>query len=65
LYFLENCGGDHELRQGVKDCTPCLRPHCPQGYDAILTRLREEATLRRKAVGKTPGTPPSDPAGGE
>lgn len=49
LYFLENCGGDHETRQGVKDCTPCLRPHRPEGYDAILARLREEAAKRRSA----------------
>lgn len=47
LYFLDACGGDHTLRQGVKDCTPCLRPHRPEGYDAILERLRQEAARRR------------------
>jgi Zn-finger protein len=64
LYFLENCGGNHTLRQGVKDCTPCLRPHRPQGYDAILERLREEA-VRRRAREEEPenrGAAP-DPAG--
>lgn len=55
LYFLENCGGDCELRQGVKDCTPCLRPHRPEGYDQILARLREEAAKRRQA-GDEPAT---------
>ena len=48
LYFLENCGGDSTTRQGVKDCTPCLRPHRPEGYDQILDRLREEAGKRRQ-----------------
>ena len=51
LYFLENCGGDCVLRHGVKDCTPCLRPHRPQGYDEILARLREEAGKRRQEAG--------------
>ena len=50
LYFLENCGGDCETRQGVKDCTPCLRPHRPEGYDEILARLREQAKLRRQGI---------------
>ena len=54
LYFLEDCGGDCTLRQGVKDCTPCLRPHRPQGYDEILARLREEAAKRREETEKKP-----------
>ena len=49
LYFLENCGGDCQMLQGVKDCTPCLRPHRPGGYDEILARLRQEAAARRQA----------------
>lgn len=47
LYFLEDCGGDASLLRGIKDCTGCLRPHRPEGYDEILTRLREEAAKRR------------------
>lgn len=47
LYFLEDCGGDFRLLKGVKDCTACLRPHRPEGYDEILTRLRQEAAKRR------------------
>lgn len=47
LYFLEDCGGNFTLRRGVKDCTACLRPHGPDGYDAILARLRDEAARRR------------------
>ena len=49
LYFLENCGGDCQMLQGVKDCTPCLRPHRPGGYDEILARLRQEAAASRQA----------------
>lgn len=48
LYFLADCGGDWVLTHGVKDCTACLRPHRPEGYDEILTRLRQEATARRQ-----------------
>ncbi|MHC1791583.1 cysteine-rich small domain-containing protein [Solidesulfovibrio sp.] len=53
LYFLKDCGGDSETRHGVKDCTPCLRPHRPEGYDQILARLREEA--RRQRENQPPG----------
>lgn len=49
LYFLEDCGGNYRLRRGIKDCTACLRPHRPEGYDEILTRLRQEAAKRRAA----------------
>ena len=48
LYFLEDCGGDDYMAKGVKDCTPCLRPHRPEGYDEILARLRKEAAARRE-----------------
>ncbi|KHK02694.1 cysteine-rich small domain-containing protein [Desulfovibrio sp. TomC] len=51
LYLLADCGGDCEMRGGVKDCTPCLRPHRPEGYDAILDRLRQEAGNRRQEAG--------------
>ena len=55
LYFLENCGGDHQMVKGIKDCTACLRPHRPEGYDEILARLREEAAARRKAAAMRDG----------
>ncbi len=48
LYFLPACGGNFEMRRGVKDCTRCARPHEPGGYDRILARLRQEADTRRK-----------------
>ena len=37
LYVLgEDCGGNyHYLDNGVKDCSACLLPHSPTGYDYI------------------------------
>lgn len=41
LYFFEECGGNYVvLDSGVKDCTTCLIPHTPEGYDHILGRLK-------------------------
>ena len=47
LYCLgENCGGSCSyLENGVKDCSECLFPHCPENYDAIVSRLPEVAVL--------------------
>lgn len=55
LYFLPECGGDHVLFQGVKDCTNCTRPHRPGGYDEIMARLRDEAARARAAALSAPG----------
>ena len=42
LYFFEECGGQYSYtKNGVKDCTACLIPHAPKGYDHILKKLRE------------------------
>ncbi len=49
LYFLPACGGDFVLRQGLKDCTGCIRPHRPGGYEEIIARLRDEAARTRDA----------------
>jgi len=58
LYFLDGCGGDWTLTHGVKDCTACLRPHRPGGYDDILTRLRREAADRRvRTIGRNEESP--------
>lgn len=42
LFFLEDCGGDGVIRKGIKDCTPCLKPHGPGGYGFVLARLKRE-----------------------
>lgn len=51
LYFLKDCGGNFVMRQGVKDCTACIRPHLPEGYDEIIARLRIEAQAAKTAWG--------------
>lgn len=39
LYTLgSRCGGSFRiLENGVKDCSACLLPHSPQGYDHIIS----------------------------
>jgi Zn-finger protein len=39
LYFLEECGGNYIDNQGIKDCTNCLIPHSPNGYDYINKKI--------------------------
>ncbi len=51
LYMLEEkCGGNFEIKDGVKDCTNCMIPHKPRGYDYINQKLGEyitEMTIKR------------------
>lgn len=48
LYFLEDCGGDAvTTSSGVKDCTPCLKPHHPGGYGHVIARLKAEFAKKR------------------
>ena len=41
LYFLENCGGNHIDNLGIKDCSSCLVPHKPNGYEYINKIIME------------------------
>ena len=41
LYFLEDCGGNHKNNSGIKDCSDCLIPHKPNGYDYINKKIAE------------------------
>ena len=41
LYLLEECGGNHMWNDGVKDCSNCLVPHKPNGYDHINKKLMD------------------------
>ncbi len=46
----EKCGGNFEIKDGVKDCTNCMIPHKPRGYDYINQKLGEyiaEMTIKR------------------
>lgn len=48
LYFLDDCGGDFRMKDGIKDCSCCLKPHQTDGYERTLGRLRREMEERRK-----------------
>ena len=40
LYSRDDCGGNFTYTgRGVKDCSDCLLPHRPGGYDFIIKRL--------------------------
>ena len=50
LYALGSaCGGDPGFTaNGVKDCSACLLPHSPEGYDHILSRWDDISKLARE-----------------
>lgn len=50
LYALgDRCGGNFRYTEkGIKDCTNCLIPHSPGGYDYILKKYPEIAELAKK-----------------
>ena len=52
LYFLENCGGNNKVVYGVKDCSSCMIPHNPKGYDYIIKKIVEVNDVKREAVFK-------------
>ena len=42
LYFLkEKCGGDFVMKNGVKSCIGCSRPHIASNFDEIERTLKE------------------------
>ena len=50
LYALgDNCGGNCTyIKEGIKDCSNCLVPHNPKGYDYINDRFRLVAELAKQ-----------------
>ena len=50
LYALgQDCGGNCKYTdQGIKDCSSCLKPHAPGGYDAVMEAFPKIAQLARK-----------------
>lgn len=50
LYTLgDKCGGNCRYTDtGIKDCSGCLLPHSPKGYDHINAKFPELATLAKK-----------------
>ena len=53
LYALgDKCGGNFAYTEdGIKDCSSCLIPHSPGGYDRVLSKFGEVAELARKKDG--------------
>ncbi len=51
LYALgENCGGNFVyIEAGIKDCSHCLVPHSPGGYQYILSKFEEVAELAKRS----------------
>lgn len=46
LYLMEDCKGNPKFTNGIKDCSNCLVPHRPSGYDHINNMLREEIFVK-------------------
>ena len=49
LYALgSGCGGNCTYTEtGVKDCSACLIPHSPNGYDYITDKFKEVAEIAK------------------
>lgn len=50
LYALgDGCGGHFKYTaKGIKDCSGCLLPHSPGGYDMVIQRFPAVADLARR-----------------
>ena len=50
LYALgEKCGGSFTYTEkGIKNCTNCLVPHNPGGYERVLSKFKEVAEIAKK-----------------
>lgn len=48
LYLLKECGGRYVINDGIKDCSNCLIPHMPKGYDYINKKLMAENERKRE-----------------
>ena len=53
LYALgDRCGGNFRYTEkGIKDCSNCLIPHNPGGYDRVLSKFRDVAELAKRKDG--------------
>jgi Zn-finger protein len=48
LYFFDECGGNYKDKSGIKDCSDCLIPHSPKGYDYINQKIKGANQKRRE-----------------
>lgn len=51
LYFFDECGGNYKDKSGIKDCSDCLIPHSPKGYDYINQKIMGANQKRREFNG--------------
>ena len=41
LYMLgDECGGNHKINNGIKDCSDCTIPHDENSYDYIMSKMK-------------------------
>jgi len=52
LYLMEECGGNYRNTGGVKDCSYCLIPHMPKGYDYINSKIVEFNLNKNRSLEK-------------
>lgn len=54
LYCLgDKCGGNvNILENGIKDCSNCLIPHNPNGYEYITNKYNEVLEITKKNMKK-------------
>lgn len=46
LYMLKKeCGGNFKYTNGVKDCSDCLVPHSANGYDYVMTKMKQVISI--------------------
>lgn len=50
LYALgDKCGGQFQYtKEGIKDCSGCVRPHIRENYDLIVSRMEAVLALAKK-----------------
>lgn len=42
LYMLKDkCGGNFVYNNGIKDCSKCIIPHSPGGYEYIMGKMED------------------------
>ncbi|MBQ1881574.1 MAG: metal-binding protein [Lachnospiraceae bacterium] len=51
LYSMgSDCGGDYVMKNGVKSCIGCVRPHIAGNFDEINDALRKHQTGRIRSL---------------
>ncbi|MCR5746848.1 MAG: cysteine-rich small domain-containing protein [Lachnospiraceae bacterium] len=53
LYFLgEDCGGDFKMKNGIKSCVNCSKPHRTENFEMIKNQLKEHIKESSKNIVK-------------